>query len=190
MFKKILPLIMAPLVSCGCPSNTTPETPTEPIPSVVIPKPSASIPEPSSKPEPRPVPKISWKKSTDREIIDMIEENKKCFVLLFKSNKEEMNVLFDKVFSSPEIVSVINERFKSILWVGEDEVRVEQFGVEVNQSGLLLIPTDNSNYLLFNPFDELGVPKSNVDDIKLNLLKGLSSPYFDKCESGAAADPI
>lgn len=176
--KKLLPLIVAPLISCGCPTKNPPETsgtaPT-PVPTVTA-EPTASAPEP--KPEPKP--SIAWKKASDEEVLDMAKAGA-CLLILFKSEDQYMNEAMDKVLAAEDVISVVNERFVPMVWDGSDEIRVGFFGVKKNRSNLLVTPTDSSSYLLFDAFDKDGVLQATPEQVAVELASGLNLKVFAPC---------
>lgn len=178
MFRKSMFLLFfAPLISCGCPSQTNTNPPTSTATSVdtgsdTAPSNSVPIPRPET---------ILWKQTDDAQLIETLEKYDACFVLYFRSNKNEMNDFLDKVFLKQNVVKTVNKSFLPLLWVGSDEARENVFGIKLNEARLLVVPTNDSSYLEFDAFDGNGNPLSTVDKAADEIVKGLTTEAFSNC---------
>jgi hypothetical protein len=174
MLKKLLPLFVAPLISCGCPGKDTPEPTPTPTVTVTAAEPTATAP----KPEPKP--SIPWKKATDEEVLVLAKAGA-CLVVSFQSNNAEMQETMERVLANEAVVLVVNERFVALIWDGSPEIREEFFGVAQSKSSLLVVPQDDSEFLLFNGFDDDGNLKASEEAIAKELASGLGSAGFVGC---------
>jgi hypothetical protein len=59
--------------------------------------------------------------------------------------------------------------------------RTQFFGVSKSDSTLLVVPKDDSSYLLFNAFDEEGNVKGADEEIAESLVGGLAHDAFGDC---------
>lgn len=176
MLKKFVPLLAVPFIFCGCPGKDTPEPEPKPTPTVTaeptVPEPTVSVPEPK--------PAILWKKASEEEVL-LLAKAGACLVVSFQSNNAEVQTTMDRILSSEAVVSVVNERFVALIWDGSMEVREQFFGVDKSESGLLVVPKDDSGFLFFNGFDDDGNLKGSEEKMAKELTRGLALDVFAEC---------
>jgi len=178
MRKQYLPLLLAPLISCGCPKDgPDPSTSSGTAPTVTVTATASTAPTVSA---PKPKATINWLKASDKEVLEQAKAGK-CLVVWFQSNKPEVHRSMEQIVADDAVVKVVNERFVSMIWDGDNDIRTQFFGVGLHESSLLVVPKNDSSFLLFNAFNEEGEPKAPLKDISAELARGLSLDVFADC---------
>lgn len=182
--KKLFILVFGLLISCGCPKEQVSTVPTlvvpDPEPTTSAEPESESESEPEPEPEPKPD-KIMWYTTVDPVLIDIANNTNACFLIYFESSIDNHNDVIDKMLLDQRIVKMVNKRFFAAMYLGPDDVRTDTFGIPLDELALLLVPTDDTSYLYFNPVKD-GKIELTLSELKEEFLIGVSLESFQDCE--------